>query len=128
LVQSEVEKPRQHALERVHQLADSDRGIYELPKILRAAHDGRVETLFVVPGAQEWGTFDPVSEQIVVPGTREVGADELLNRAAIDTLTHGGTVYLTDRALLPRQSDVAALYRYAVRPQGAVAAAQGISS
>ncbi|MBI3839949.1 MAG: hypothetical protein HY288_18665 [Planctomycetia bacterium] len=116
ILQPRFEHPRKKALRRAHEQAESNRSAYELPAILRGAAEGRVESLFIARGAQEWGTFDPVAEQIRLAGASSAESEELLNRATIDTLTQGGKVYLVDRAELPRKSTAAALYRYALTP------------
>jgi hypothetical protein len=41
----------------------SERGADTLEKIVPAAYDGRVETLFVAAGVPQWGVFDPATNE-----------------------------------------------------------------
>ncbi len=81
----------------------------QLPEVLRASRDGRVETLFVAVGVQRWGQVGPRGE-IVVRGSPEPGDHDLLDLAAVETLTRGGVVYAV--AQVPGGGDLAAVFRY----------------
>lgn len=83
---------------------DADAAALGLERIVPAAHYGRVSALYAPPGLMARGQFDAASGQVTL------GADDgedLLNRAAVDTLINGGEVY----ALEPGEQP-AALLRY----------------
>lgn len=65
----------------------------DLRTVLVAAREGRVRTLIVPVGGQVWGFFDAATGNLELPVERRVGDEELLERAAIETLCHGGEVY-----------------------------------
>lgn len=88
-------------------LASSD-----LREILPAATFGRVDTLFVPIGRQQWGTYDPDSNTAEMRDTPSAGDVDLLNYAAIQTYLHGGTVHALRPENMPEDAGIGALFRY----------------
>jgi hypothetical protein len=118
----EILRPRFEAavdesLRHAGQLAETDGSICDLAAILPAAHAGRVASLFIARGAQRLGTYRAESDELHVGEKPTVETEDLLNRAAIETLTHGGDVQVCDQEQLPRHGVVAALYRYGAMEQ-----------
>jgi hypothetical protein len=81
-----------------------------LGEVLRAAHDGRIDTLFVRRGAQRWGTYDNVKRKAIDRNEPQPGDRDLLDLAATQTLMMGGTVFLVND--VPGDGDLAAVVRY----------------
>ena len=81
-----------------------------LGDVLRAAHDGRVDTLFVRRGAQRWGAYDNVKRKAIDRSEPEPGDRDLLDLAATQTLMMGGTVFMVDD--VPGGGELAAVVRY----------------
>jgi hypothetical protein len=81
-----------------------------LGEVLRAAHDGRIDTLFVRRGAQRWGKFDTVKRKADEHSSGQPGDQDLLDLAATQTLVMGGTVFAVDD--VPGSGDLAAVVRY----------------
>jgi hypothetical protein len=124
LIGPRFEQPQHEALRRACQRSETDTTIFDSKAVLRAACEGRVDTLFLAPGEHEWGTIDPDTGEVHTTGAPSEAAEELFNRAAIETLLHGGQVYLVQRAQMPQHSALAAVYRYAAAPQSAVTTAE----
>jgi len=82
-------RERDEAWQRFAALAGSERTSYELDSILPAAHQGRVELLFLADNGEVWGSYDRVNHKVVVV---EKGSEDLLNTAAVETLRHGGSL------------------------------------
>ena len=61
---------------------------------------------------EQWGIFDPVSNIVHVHKEARFNDDDLLDVAATQTLLHGGTVYAVDRAQMPDEGLLAAVFRY----------------
>jgi hypothetical protein len=80
--------------------------------IVSAAHQGRVDRLFVAHGGQQWGRFDPASFRAVLHADREDGDADLLNLAAIQTLLHRGAVDALPDDRIPASAPMAAVFRY----------------
>jgi hypothetical protein len=92
--------------------AGSEQASNDLKKVVRAAYHGRVETLFVAVGLQQWGTFDPETNTVQVHEEAEPGDEDLLDFAAVQTLLNGGTVYAVEPDKVPDEALLAAMFRY----------------
>jgi hypothetical protein len=79
-------------------------------EVVPAAYEGRIETLFVALGKQQWGKFDPVGKRLQEHQKKELGDDDLLNLAATHTLRHGGCVYAVEPEKMPDTGLLAAVY------------------
>ena len=90
----------------------SERVTDTLEKILPAAYQGRVEALFVAAGVQQWGVFDPVTNEIELHDQIESGDDLLLDLAAVQTYLKGGIVYAVEPEKVPGGTYAAAVLRY----------------
>ncbi len=90
----------------------SERAATTLEKIVPAAYQGRVETLFVAVGVQHWGVFDPVTNVIDVHDHMESGDEPLADLAAVQTYLKGGTVYAVEPDKVPGGTSAAAVLRY----------------
>lgn len=81
-----------------------------LGEVLRAVHDGRVDTLFVQRGAKRWGKFDLEKRKADEHSEMQAGDRDLLDLAATQTLMMAGTVFVVDD--VPGNGDLAAVLRY----------------
>ena len=61
---------------------------------------------------EQWGRFDPATEAIEVHETAAPGDDDLLERAATQTVLHGGSVYVLEAPMVPGGQFAAAVFRY----------------
>jgi hypothetical protein len=84
----------------------------KLEEILSAAAFSRVDALLLADDAALWGRFDPANGQIAAHGTPGDADDDLFNLAAVQTLAHGGDVYLVPHADMPHGAAAAAALRY----------------
>lgn len=90
----------------------SERVAGKLEKIVPAAIEGRVDTLLVAAGEQQWGTFDPITHEIEIHDQLESGDEHLLDLAAVQTYLKGGTVYILEPGKVPGGTIAAAVLRY----------------
>ncbi|HEX2956813.1 MAG TPA: hypothetical protein VHO70_08270 [Chitinispirillaceae bacterium] len=87
--------------------------VNDLQSIVAGAHHGRVNTLFLVnTSVAIWGQLQKSDQQVIVHDHQLPGDDELIERAAVDTLLRGGSVHVLDREEMPDENDVAAIMRY----------------
>jgi hypothetical protein len=103
---------REVAVARYHQLAGTGKASSDIRQIVTAAHEGKVETLFVDVHALQWGLFHPEAARVELHDTQAMGDEDLLDLAAAQTLLHRGTVYSVERASVPGDELAAAVYRY----------------
>lgn len=112
IVEPKLLEKRDHDLERFGKLRGGARTSTDLAEIVFAAREGRVETLFVDPQAERWGTCDPVRREARIHDGRAPGDEELLERAAADTLTRGGIVHAVSPGAMPVPGLIAATLRF----------------
>lgn len=105
---------QEDAFDHYQQLAGqaSERVADTLEKIVPAAHHGRVETLFVAAGEQQWGVLNPATNEIEIHDQIESGDEPLLDLAAVQTYLKGGTVYIVEPEMVPGGTSAAAVLRY----------------
>jgi Bacterial archaeo-eukaryotic release factor family 7 len=80
----------------------------DLRRIVPAAVGGRVESLLVPMGSEQWGTLDPATGAAQLHRRWRPGDVDLFDLAAVETLRHGGTAYPLPAA----QTRPAAILRY----------------
>jgi hypothetical protein len=112
IVASRASSRERRVLESCLRLTLQDPTAFTLPKILVAAHQGRVATLLVMADAVCWGTFDPATEQFRLTNQHAPGAEDLLNLAAIETMRYGGQAFATDLSQSSIHELAAAQFRY----------------
>jgi len=100
-------------IERFGNLSGSEKQSDNLGKIVEAAYYGKVESLFVPLGEHSWGWFDMERDVVHHSKGPKNGEHDLINMAAIKTLTQSGNVYALDREDMPNGSSIAAIFRYA---------------
>jgi hypothetical protein len=113
LVQQRLGRAVERELARFVELQAAERTTDELETILRAAEEGRVDTLFLAREAERWGSFEADLRRASVHERREPGDEELLDRAAARTLAQGGDVHALPQAAMPEGRIAAAILRFA---------------
>lgn len=98
--------------EQCHRNENMGRASKKLDEVLRAATQGKVDKLIVAVGLQRWGTYDPATDSLRLHFAQEPGDEDLLNRAAMLTLSHGGEVYAVMPEDVPDRALLAAVFRY----------------
>jgi hypothetical protein len=113
-VRPHFDADRRDALERfkiLHGNGD-DRAITSLDEIVRAAHQGRLDTLLMVRDSAAWGIYDASTNEVSTGDNLATAGEDLLDAAAAQTIEHGGGVHLLDREDLPDRGNAAAILRY----------------
>lgn len=80
--------------------------------VLPAAHDSRVQTLFVPLNQHRWGSYDAEARTIKFHDEERAESYDLYDLAAVQTLLNGGTVYAVEPSEIPGGNEVAAVYRF----------------
>lgn len=115
IVEPHFLQERRKAAERFGDLTGSGRSSTDLNEVLPAAHDGRVESLFVARGVRVWGSYDgenrKIHFQLDKDGPRN-GNEDLLDLAAVQTYLNGGKVFLVEQQDVPEGKSLAAVFRY----------------
>jgi hypothetical protein len=112
VVRPYFQKAQDEAVDQYKQFISSGRASNRVRKIILAASHGRIELLFVVPDFQQWGTFDPSTDEIHLHKKEKTGDEDLLEFTAIQTLLNGGNVYVVEPGTMPDTGSLAAVFRY----------------
>ena len=112
IVSAYLTKDREKAADQYLQLWYTGRTSNTLAEILAAAYQGRVQSLFVALGEQQWGRFDEARNETLIAGEPTAQDQDLLNLVAIQTFLTGGSVYPVPAGDVPGGRNVAAVFRY----------------
>lgn len=113
IVGKKFDKNREEALETFELKLSAAKASYNETEVIAASLVGQTETLFVRKGSQIWGTYHPNNHKVEIDTVARVGNSELINRAAIKTLSLGGKVLYVDSDEMPEEmGKVSATYRY----------------
>jgi Bacterial archaeo-eukaryotic release factor family 3 len=113
IVEPVFARARQQAAQRYQEAAGRGRGAASgVTEVVRAALQGRVDTLFVPVGEQRWGTADMGTFEVAVHDQPRPGDEDVLDRAAAQTLLTSGTVFAVPAQEVPGPGPAAALLRY----------------
>lgn len=100
------------AADRYRELQGTGLASTSIEEALVAATTGRIDTLFVPVHEHVWGAYDEAEGSVEVTGERSTSSEDLLDLAAVQTLSGSGTVYAVDREEMPGEGAIAAIYRY----------------
>ena len=73
---------------------------------------GKVDTLFVPMGTRQFGVFHPDENRVDMSESLNGEAVDLINYAAISAIRTGSTLYGLPQSQVPKNSGLAAIYRY----------------
>ena len=112
VMQQRLDAGRGEARERLQALLGSQdpRATTSIDEVVRAAYQGHVDTVLLREDETVWGRYDEETGQIVRGVS--IRAQDLLEAVAVQTLQHGGAVYLLTRAEMPHPVPAAAILRY----------------
>jgi len=102
----------ERAEENIGFLEKAGRASSDLEEVVVAAADGRVATLYVSRDDHCWGRFDAEQRSVEIYDDERTGADDLLDRAAVETYLKGGRVFVVPPEELPNGGKLTAVYRY----------------
>jgi hypothetical protein len=112
VVEATLDLDLDRALTEYADQAGGPRSSEELSTILVGASFGRIGRLFVAEDLEVWGRFDEQTLEVRVHETREEGDVDLLDWAAIRTVSTGGSAYVLPRQRVPGGGPMAALFRF----------------
>ena len=112
IVRPYFQQNQEKAAAQYRQLVGTGLAIDDVAATVTAAFDGRIDSLFVATGEQQWGVFREEHRTVEVHPERLVGDEDLLNVAAMYTFLRRGTVYALAPDQMPHHTPVAAILRY----------------
>lgn len=96
-----LRQPEQQARSRAQEMKHTDLVVSDAPDIVRAAADGRVQTLLIRRGSRLWGRFDERERSFEFYHEDSNQAEDLLDLAALETYRKGGSVFVIPKAEMP---------------------------
>jgi hypothetical protein len=113
LAEPHVVAGAQQKLARMRQVAGTEKGVMDPVQVVAAAVNGRIDTLFIDPQGELWGSFDPSTQAIEVhKQVKETASTDLLELAVRETLSTSGLVLTLEGDPLLEHTPVAALLRW----------------
>ena len=103
---------RNQVLARHRQAAGQSKTTDKLPRILRAAANGQIDTLIVDESMHCWGQWDPIQRRVQVSPEPTAGDEDLLNVASVLTAQRQGHVHVVDHEHMPADSAASAVLLY----------------
>lgn len=104
---------REEALTHYAFLSSKGRTTSIIADVIHAAHEGRIETVFIEKGRQLWGIFDQQSNGVSIQKEKTAENHCLLDMAAKLAFLQGARVYLLDPEDMPeKKAEITATLRY----------------
>ncbi|MBC8591433.1 hypothetical protein [Wansuia hejianensis] len=107
-------KDQKQAQKKYSQYCGQDNELYlnNLEKIIPAAFNGQIESLFLDNSISKWGKFDHATNKVQFHKEEKNGNEDLMEYACILTLSRGGKVFAVDKSKVPDENHIAAVLRY----------------
>jgi hypothetical protein len=113
LVHPYFEKFKETKLLQYKELYHTPKTSYQISEIVPAAVNGKIDTLFVENGADEFGVFDQQTNRLMFRKETELNNDSLADLTAVNTFLQGGNVFFLAPEEMPDQGQTMnALLRY----------------
>jgi hypothetical protein len=112
IVQPFFQQAEIQATEKYKRLSGTGQTSNRIEDAVAAAHNKRIESLFIPRGVQIWGVFKKDKGDVEIHNQPESGVEDLLDLTAVQTLINGGNVYVVQPEEMPDQAGLAAVYRY----------------
>jgi hypothetical protein len=112
VVSAALARARAGSAERFHELLPREKASAQVEKVIAAAHDRRIDRVFVAADREIWGTFDPATRRISLEDGPRVDNYDLLDDVARETIAHDGEVFVVPQAEVPQGEPLAATFRW----------------
>ena len=111
LVEPLFHQARQAQLAHYRALIGTGQASTDIEEIVAAAYQGRVASLFIAGDEPLWGQIDPLTLAVEMGPTPQA-AQDIVDRAAVQTLLNNGAVYTLPSSDKLGEGPLAAVYRY----------------
>ncbi len=101
-------EPLRKAMSDIREAAGTPRCSTDPRTIVQAAFQGRVRDLLIAANSEYWGVWKEDVQDVDTGNPRE----ELLNAAALQTVSHGGRAFVVNEPDMPVNGSAAALFHY----------------
>ncbi|WP_235923500.1 baeRF7 domain-containing protein [Psychroflexus aurantiacus] len=114
LLQPYFNKTREEKLKLYNEYIGTGKASADVNMIIKAAIEGKIDTLFVQNGAELFGEYDSSTQKANVQKELTDSNVSLLNLIAIKVFEKGGSIYILEKEEMPDENHktVNAVYRY----------------
>jgi len=110
------EEEKENKLADYKELAGTGKTANEVSEVVIAAHDGRIDVLFLKSGNPIWGKYEGgMKRSVTLQEDKQEGDVSLSNQAALETIKNGGKAFLMDEDEFPQDpvnTGMAAILRF----------------
>lgn len=110
VVKPHIENYKIEAINKYKNLIGSKKSGSDLENIIKESYYGKVNSLFIQESREKRGYFDQEAEKINLRNDSK--SVDLYNEAVIYTIMNGGEVYILNSEEMPKNDEIAAIYRY----------------
>lgn len=110
VVKPHIENYKIEAINKYKNLIGSKKSGSDLENIIKESYYGKVNSLFIQENREKRGYFDQEAEKINLRNDSK--SVDLYNEAVIYTIMNGGEVYILNSEEMPKNDEIAAIYRY----------------
>jgi hypothetical protein len=111
-VESLSEEDLKEDMEQYNRLSGTGKAVNELQEVIKASYVNRIHTLFVQKDRRIYGRYDRNWHDVIFQPQDKSRNVDLIDSAAVNTLTSGGRVHFLDMEEMPEKSMLAAVMRY----------------
>lgn len=112
LLKPEFNKQRQTAADKYRRFSGNSLASSSTDEIVKAAYNKRIESLFVNISEQQWGSYNPETNEVQIDDAATYDNKDLLDYSAVHTILNNGFVYASTKEDMPCDKPLAAVYRY----------------
>jgi hypothetical protein len=112
IVEPHFRQTQETAAAKYHEMLSKGLASNDIKEIIPAAHQGRVDSLFVALGVEVWGIISPENGKVQIHQEPRAGDEDLLDLAAVQTLSNSGVVFVVPAEETPDTEPLAAVFRY----------------
>ncbi len=113
LVGGEFSKIKKEKMDQFTEHYHTTKTSYQLSEIIRAAVDGKIDTLFVNNDEAVFGTYNLTTQCLIIDETKEGQNVSLTNMAAVKTIMNKGHVFMVENSEMPvKNKSLNALMRF----------------
>lgn len=121
IIEERLETDKQQQVERYGQMATQKETSDRFEDIVAAAASGQIDTLFLVPNSQTWGSYVLQSNKVEIHQEQQQNSVDLVDFVAVNTYLKGGKVYTIDSDQMSSDSKMTAILRYPIYAEAAKA-------
>lgn len=103
---------QREAVDRYRKIQHSGKTSADFHDVLRSAFEGKINVLLVAERPPIWGMYEPDTDGLIINEERLPGDEDLLDVASLETMRHGGSVFVVEENTLGDHVPIAAVYRY----------------